>query len=117
MHACLKNAIFTVAISLAGVSMVVADESAAVPSPYYLQDGVQFFPATPAPKPAANELTQRLNAILTRLGSIEDRLSRIEADQSVFKGWGIDGRGVIRLPDGRPVGFWGIDAPSTMDRR
>lgn len=54
---------------------------------------------------------ERLDAILRRLEAIEKRLARVEADTKLFSDWTVDERGVMRLRNGRAVGFWGIDGP------
>ena len=56
-------------------------------------------------------IVERLDAILKRLDAIEERLAHVETQTKVFSDWTVDDRGVMRLPNGRPVGFWGIDGP------
>ena len=62
-------------------------------------------------------IVERLDAILRRLDAIEKRLAVVEADRKLLSGWTVDDRGVLRLPNGQPVGFWGIDGPMPMQAR
>ena len=84
---------------------------------------IAFFPAfnlMGADEPVAatknDAIIERLDMILKRLDAIERRLSWVEADTCLFADWTVDARGVMRLPDGRPVGFWGIDGPMPITR-
>ncbi len=65
-------------------------------------------------------VVERLDSILKRLNEIEARLSNVEADLRPITDWSIDDLGVMRLPSGRAIGFWGIDGATTIraaDRR
>ena len=66
---------------------------------------------------ADTPIVERLDAILRRLDAIEKRLAVVEADTKLLADWTVDDRGVMRLPNGRPVGFWGIDGPMPMQPR
>jgi len=56
-----------------------------------------------------SELIERLDKIMTRLAEIERRLSKIESATRVSAKWTIDEKGMMRFPDGRTLGFWGVD--------
>ena len=66
----------------------------------------------PAPKNIDDPVLQRLDQILTRLTSIENRLKRLEVGRSAAPDWTVDGQGIIKMPDGRPIGIWGVGGQS-----
>lgn len=65
----------------------------------------------PSANPVDAAIIERLDAILSRLETIEKRLAIVEADTRLSADWTVDERGIMRLPNGHPVGFWGIDWP------
>lgn len=56
-------------------------------------------------------IVERLDEIMRRLDSIEMRLVRVEDETRLNSNWKIDDHGVMRLPNGQAIGFWGIDCP------
>ena len=64
-----------------------------------------------------SKVVARLDVILKRLDTIEERLAKLEANSQFFADWWVDERGVMRSGSGRPIGFWGIDGPVTERRR
>ena len=73
--------------------------------------GLSFSLFAQGPQPNHNDdpVVRKLDQILERLKSIEDRLKRLESDRNGSSDFTIDGQGVIKMPDGRSVGIWGID--------
>ncbi len=61
------------------------------------------------PKQNRDPVRQRLDQILKRLTLVENRLKQLEDARSTNPDWTVDGRGIIRMPDGSPIGIWGID--------
>lgn len=86
-----------------------------------LATGFLLSDATAADPPAGGSesatIVERMDQILSRLNAIEHRLAQLEAASLLSTEWWVDERGVVRGDSGRPIGFWGIDAPITNPRR
>lgn len=62
-------------------------------------------------------ISDRLDQILQRLESIEERITQLEIEVHASGPWRVDRQGFLRSMDGQEVGYWGMDMiPSTPIR-
>lgn len=72
-------------------------------------------PAEQLPFTVDASAMKKLDDILDRLRAIEGRLDRMEAKFENRSSWQVDSLGILRDSSGRPMGYWGVDGPSSPD--